>query len=403
MSVCRYPMLLPLPALLLAGCASLPTTSSDSANTAKSNESSQMHPVHQVADHSAQSAHTTVTTEAKDSPKLDHTSIALADPQTNKVNSSNLTSAEQMAYKISLINSYQNWAGTPYEYSGDSSKGIDCSAFIRQVYIGALGVYLPRTTLEQVKLGKSIPKDDLQVGDLVFFKTGVNERHVGIYLGNHQFISSTSSRGVAMSSLEHPYWVKDYWQARRVVPNDEVIEDLKQALQARTKKINAEVNRLVVARIEKERRAEAAQAAAARIEKAREEAQRKAADQAKLLADRHGEAYRKGNVRACFLQYSWLENTVKSGDSLNKLAHKYAVSVDRLKEDNHLKSNVIRLGQVLKVRQSNYPAGFDYTVKSGDSLSGIAHKFHTSVSEIKDLNDLKSNSIRIKQSLKLPC
>ncbi|CAH0539309.1 C40 family peptidase [Vibrio marisflavi] len=402
MSVCRYPMLLPLPALLLAGCASLPT-SSDSAHAAKSNESSQMHPVHQVADHTTQAPQASVVSETKDSPKNDPKLVVKTDQKKKSSEPQNLTPAEQMAYKITLINSYQNWAGTPYEYSGNSSKGIDCSAFIRQVYIGALGVYLPRTTLEQVKLGREIPKDDIQVGDLVFFKTGVNERHVGIYLGNHQFISSTSSRGVAMSSLEHPYWVRDYWQARRVVPNDEVIEDLKQALQTRTKKINAEVNRLVVARIEKERREEAAQAAALRREKAHEAAQKKAADQAKMLADRQGEAYRKGHIHACFLRYSWLEHTVKSGDSLLKIAHKYSVSVDRLKADNHLKSNVIRLGEVLKVRQSNYPSGFDYTVKSGDTLSGIANKFHTSVSEIKALNELKSSGIRIKQTLKLPC
>ncbi|MCL9783625.1 NlpC/P60 family protein [Vibrio sp. S4M6] len=393
MSVCRHPMLLPLPALLLAGCASIPTTSSGSATAAKSNETNQMHPTHQVVDHAAQAP---VTTQAQDSRNTDHKYITKSEPE-------NLTSAEQMAYKISLINSYQTWAATPYEYGGDSSKGIDCSAFVRQVYIGALGVYLPRTTLGQVKLGKEIPKDDLQIGDLVFFKTGVHERHVGIYLGNNKFISSTSSRGVAMSSLKHPYWVKDYWQARRVVANDDVIKDLKQALQVRTQNINEEVNRTVVARIEKERREEAARAAEIRKEKAREEAARKAAEQAKLLADRHGEAFRKGHVRACFLRYSWLEHTVKSGDSLDKIARHFSISVDQLKKDNHLKNNVIRIGEVLKVRQSNYPAGFDYKVKSGDTLSGIANKFHTSVSEIKDLNDLDSSVIKYNQSLKLPC
>lgn len=392
MSARRYTMLLPLPALLLAGCANMPTAS-DSAATqqeAAPVQSEQVAPI----------PATPTLTE-----KTDNKTAAQDNQASNDVDAvpETLTPAEQTAYKISLINSYQHWAGTPYEYSGNSSRGIDCSAFTRQVFAGALDVHLPRTTLGQVKLGEKIAKSKLQVGDLIFFKTGVNERHVGIYLGNDQFISSTSSRGVSMSNLKHTYWEKAYWQSRRVVSNEDVITDLQQALAVRTQKVNEKVNRLVVQRIEQEKREERARAAAKRKALAQAKAHHRQEEQNKLLANRKGEAYRKGHVRACYLDYSWAEHTVKSGDSLNKIARDYSVSVAQIKRDNHLSGNVIRLGEVLKIHQSSYPAGFDYTVKSGDSLSAIARHFHTSVSEIKQLNDLDSNQIKVKQSLKMPC
>src|SRR5699024_7602182 len=105
--------------------------------------------------------------------------------------------------------------------------------------------------------------------------------------------------------------------------------------------------------------------------------------------------------------------TVKSGDTLSHIARKYKTSVSELKKLNHLKSDLIYVGQKLKVNGSSSskpetelttPApstGSTYTVKSGDTLSHIARKYKTSVSELKKLNHLKSDLIYVGQKLKV--
>lgn len=117
----------------------------------------------------------------------------------------------------SLLTHYGEWKGTPYAYGGLSSKGIDCSGFVYLTYLHRLGMSIPRTTLSQVKTGVEISSRHLQVGDLVFFKTGFRTRHVGIYLGDDRFIHASTSQGVIISFLTNPYWQSHFWQARRMV------------------------------------------------------------------------------------------------------------------------------------------------------------------------------------------
>ena len=94
--------------------------------------------------------------------------------------------------------------------------------------------------------------------------------------------------------------------------------------------------------------------------------------------------------------------TVKSGDSLWSIANKYNTTVSNLKSLNNLSSDVLQIGQVLNVPSSSVSAGNTYTVKSGDSLWSIANRYGTSVSELKSLNNLSSNSLTIGQELILP-
>ena len=103
-------------------------------------------------------------------------------------------------------------------------------------------------------------------------------------------------------------------------------------------------------------------------------------------------------------------HTVKSGETLGKIAQKYKCSVTDLKKWNNLKSNTIRVGQKLKVyppenqsssTQSTQSSGTVYTVKSGDSLWSIAKKHNVTVDHIKKLNNLKSNNLKVGQKLKL--
>ena len=118
-----------------------------------------------------------------------------------------------------LDQQYRNWKGTPYRLGGLNRNGIDCSGFVHVTFRDALGMAIPRTTETLADAGTSIPKNQLNVGDLVFFKTGFSKHHVGIYLGNQQFIHASTSRGVMKSSLNNPYWSEHYWKSARLIAN----------------------------------------------------------------------------------------------------------------------------------------------------------------------------------------
>lgn len=93
--------------------------------------------------------------------------------------------------------------GAAYVWGGESPKGFDCSGFVKYVYATAAGVSLPHSATTQANYGVAVDKSELQPGDLVFFETytaGIS--HVGIYIGNNQFIHAANSRsGVKITSL----------------------------------------------------------------------------------------------------------------------------------------------------------------------------------------------------------
>lgn len=96
--------------------------------------------------------------------------------------------------------------------------------------------------------------------------------------------------------------------------------------------------------------------------------------------------------------------TVKSGDTLYGIANRYGLTVDELKRLNNLTSNTLSIGQVLKVSGSTTPSESDeyYVVKAGDSLYKIANRFNTTVDELKRVNNLTSNLLSIGQRLRIP-
>ena len=97
-------------------------------------------------------------------------------------------------------------------------------------------------------------------------------------------------------------------------------------------------------------------------------------------------------------------HTVKSGDSLWKIANQYGVTVNELKSLNDLTSDILSIGQVLKIpsSSSSNSSGSTYTVKAGDSLWNIANQYGITVDELKNLNNLTSNTLSIGQILKVP-
>ena len=115
-----------------------------------------------------------------------------------------------------LVSTANRYVGVPYVFGGNDPSGFDCSGFTRYVY-SAVGIDLPRMADEQYNVGSYVSRSFLQPGDLVFFTTylpGVS--HVGIYIGNNQFINA-SNNGVSIDNLDSRYWSSRYVGARRVM------------------------------------------------------------------------------------------------------------------------------------------------------------------------------------------
>ena len=106
--------------------------------------------------------------------------------------------------------------GAPYRFGGSTLKGIDCSAYVRKMY-EFFDITLPRTAREQSIVGVSVEREELEEGDLVFFRTHRPIGHVGIYIGNNKFVhASYKSKVVRIDSLDMPYFQKRFRRAVRV-------------------------------------------------------------------------------------------------------------------------------------------------------------------------------------------
>jgi len=115
-----------------------------------------------------------------------------------------------------LTRSALRFLGTPYVFGGNTTSGFDCSSYVQHVF-AMVGVSLPRTADAQYDVGHPAVGGP-QPGDLVFFQTyteGVS--HVGIYLGNGQFVHASSSHGVMVSNLSESYWASRYLGAKRLI------------------------------------------------------------------------------------------------------------------------------------------------------------------------------------------
>ena len=118
---------------------------------------------------------------------------------------------------VKLFQFVYDWVGTPYHFGGDSRKGIDCSAFTKELYSNVFNLTIKRNSRDIFSMVSPVSKDDLQEGDLVFFK--IHSRsisHVGIYLGNNKF-AHASSRGVAINSLDDGYYSHYFYKGGRLL------------------------------------------------------------------------------------------------------------------------------------------------------------------------------------------
>jgi cell wall-associated NlpC family hydrolase len=117
-----------------------------------------------------------------------------------------------------IISTGKSLIGIPYVWGGTTPSGFDCSGYIQYVF-NKNGIALPRVASDQYKVGTSVSKSNLKPGDLVFFETyKTGPSHLGIYLGNNQFIHASSGAGkVTISNLTSSYYTSHYIGARRVL------------------------------------------------------------------------------------------------------------------------------------------------------------------------------------------
>ena len=102
------------------------------------------------------------------------------------------------------------WWATPYRLGGNGRDGIDCSAFVQGLQSEVFGRSRPRVTRDQQSACRPVPDSERREGDLVFFRTGEQVMHVGVYLLDHRFVHASTSRGVVIDDLRSEYWRKAY-------------------------------------------------------------------------------------------------------------------------------------------------------------------------------------------------
>ena len=117
---------------------------------------------------------------------------------------------------LGIVRIATRYLGRPYQEAGMGRNGFDCSGLVSRVYAEA-GRPLPHSSFIQYQAGNPVSRAALVPGDLVFFQTvSPGPSHVGIYVGNDQFIHASYSRGVVVSSIDEPYFRDRYLGARRI-------------------------------------------------------------------------------------------------------------------------------------------------------------------------------------------
>ena len=160
-----------------------------------------------------------ITVEASKAPTGDSDKISTEDA----VDGNNFETADTQRLADNIVNTDLTFSGTRYKYGGVTRKGMDCSGLI-YIAFGEQQIALPRISYQIAEEGKPIKLKKVSKGDLLFFSTGKRGNrisHVGLVVAvdgdNIQFIHSTTSRGVIVSSLREGYWNHAFVKATRVL------------------------------------------------------------------------------------------------------------------------------------------------------------------------------------------
>jgi hypothetical protein len=124
----------------------------------------------------------------------------------------------RMSLRMNIVKTARRFIGTPYQWGGESNtRGFDCSGLTMTVY-RLNGLALPRNSRSQFQTGTRIKRDNLKIGDLVFFATDGRRRvsHVGIYTGRNQFVHAPGrGKRIRISSMTNKYYKRRFMGARR--------------------------------------------------------------------------------------------------------------------------------------------------------------------------------------------
>lgn len=128
--------------------------------------------------------------------------------QTENISRKKTTTSKERAVRRAVLDTAFSKMGTPYIYGANGNGAYDCSSYVQYVYKKSLNVNLPRVSYQQAEAGRKVSIKQLKAGDLVVFDTLNKGRisHIGIYLGNNQFIHASSGyKKVVISELEGYY------------------------------------------------------------------------------------------------------------------------------------------------------------------------------------------------------
>ena len=126
------------------------------------------------------------------------------------------------ADNISLYDACSQWLGVKHRIGGNTKKGVDCSGFALNIYRDVYNLKIERNSANILRKNCApVKRNNLREGDLVFFKTSGSGNsktptHVGIYLKNGKFVHASTSKGVIVSSLSEPYYIRTWLTGGRV-------------------------------------------------------------------------------------------------------------------------------------------------------------------------------------------
>ena len=118
---------------------------------------------------------------------------------------------------IKLYTFINDWYGVKYKYGGKTKQGVDCSGFTSQLYRDVYEIPLNGTASSIFYQCKTINRNNLKEGDLLFFKIeNENVNHIGVYLQNNKFVHASVKKGVMIDDLDEPYYKKYLYKAGKI-------------------------------------------------------------------------------------------------------------------------------------------------------------------------------------------